>query len=194
MGFKTKGCPLCGEGTLQKQQGSYSFEPPVNIPGGIITVNDAEWFACDSCGEEIIPDTLSKSLDAVRNQRLGLLSPEQIRAVRQRTGLTAVDMAHLLGVGEKTYTRWENGKSLQNKSNDTLIRLIDKNVEPFALVDAERDPNREAVVASYVQNLEHVKGSNKLAMAAHGGELSLEARQVLRDRLQEIIESTRGEE
>lgn len=194
MELKTKGCPLCAEGTLQIHQGSYSFEPPENVPGGTITIDGTEWFGCDSCNEEIIPDALSKALGAVRYKRLGLLAPEQIRAVRQRTGLTAVDMAHLLGVGEKTYTRWENGKSLQNKSNDTLIRLIDKNVEPFALVDAERDPNRDAVVADYVRSLEHVKGSNQLAMAAHGGELSLEARQALRDRLQGIVESNRDAE
>lgn len=77
MKLKTKSCPLCGNELFKKQQGSYSFEPPDNIPGGTITINDAEWFACDRCDEEIIPDTLSKALDAVRKQRLGLLPPEQ---------------------------------------------------------------------------------------------------------------------
>ena len=91
MELKTKGCPLCAEGTLQIHQGSYSFEPPENVPGGTITIDGTEWFGCDSCNEEIIPDALSKALGAVRYKRLGLLAPEQIRAVRQRTGLTAVD-------------------------------------------------------------------------------------------------------
>lgn len=185
-------CPLCGEDSLDTKHGTYNFEPPANIPGGTITVDDAEWFACDACGEEMIPNALSKSLGAVRYRRLGLLAPEEIRSVRQKTGLSAVDMAHLLGVGDKSYTRWETGKSIQNKSNDTLIRLIDKNVEPFALVDAERDPYRDALVSNYVRNLEDVKGSNQLAMAAHGGELSLSVREALRDRLKQLVDAKGG--
>jgi transcriptional regulator with XRE-family HTH domain len=90
--------------------------------------------------------------------------------VRQKTGLSAVDVSHLLGVGEKTYTRWENGRSLQTKASDTLIRLIDKHPEMFALLDAEREPDREAFVARYVSELEQLNGANHLAMAAHGGD------------------------
>ena len=89
-------------------------------------------------------------------------------------------MSHLLGVGEKTYTRWENGRSLQTKASDTLIRLIDKNPEMFALLDAEREPNREAFIDRYFSDLENLKGANRLAMAAHGGDMSTEAWEAVR--------------
>ncbi len=42
-------------------------------------------------------------------------------------------MAERLGVGEKTYTRWESGRSIQNKSSDNLIRLMDRSPEQFAV-------------------------------------------------------------
>ena len=173
-------CPQCGEETLREMHGEFRFEPPANIPGGTIVIPNARWLHCPSCGESIIPGELSKALDRERYRRLGLLAPEEIRRIREKTGLSAVDMSHLLGVGEKSYTRWENGRSIQTKASDTLIRLIDKNVEMFALLDAEREPGRDALVGSYFADLEQLKGNNRMAMAAHGVDMSAEAWEAIR--------------
>lgn len=178
-----KNCPLCGEKTFTEMHGEFRMDPPPNIPGGTIVIRDASWQHCESCGEDILSHELDEAIDSERYRRLGLLSPEDIRRVREKTGLSAVDMSHVLGVGEKTYTRWENGHSLQTKASDTLIRLIDRNAEMFALVDAEREPGRDALITRYFAELEHVKGSNRLAMAAHGAEMSTEAWEAVRERL-----------
>ena len=183
----TTKCPLCGNDTLEEKHGEYRFAPPPNIPGGTIVIPNATWQACQQCAEEILPYALNKAIDLEAAKRQGLLTPEEIRQVRQRTGLSAVHMAYLLGVGEKTYTRWETGKSIQNKGNDTLIRLLDANAEAFASVQAERQPNREATIAQYVQELKQFKGGNSLAMAAHGGDLGEAATEGLRRRLHELI-------
>lgn len=175
-----KKCPVCGEATLQNVRGEFRFEPPANVPGGTIVIPNANWRHCSACGEDIIPHELDQAIDQERYRRLGLLAPVEIRRVRQKTGLSAVDMSHLLGVGEKTYTRWENGRSLQTKASDTLIRLIDKNPEMFALLDAEREPRRAGFIAGYFSELEHLKGANHLAMAAHGGDMSTEAWEAIR--------------
>ena len=42
----------------------------------------------------------------------GLLTLAEIKAARTRLGLTQVEMARQLGVGDKSYTRWENGLSI----------------------------------------------------------------------------------
>jgi putative zinc finger/helix-turn-helix YgiT family protein len=173
-------CPLCGEATLLEMRGDFRFSPPENIPGGPMVIPGARWRHCESCGESILPDELTRALDRERCRRLGLLTPDQIREVREKTGLSAVDMSHLLGIGEKTYTRWENGRSLQTKASDTLIRLIDRNVEMFTLVDAERSPDREALVSRYFDNLGRLEGGNPLAMAAHGSDMSTEAWEAIR--------------
>jgi hypothetical protein len=120
------------------------------------------------------------------DRQLGLLLPEEIRYVCEKTGLSAVNMSLLLGVGEKTYTRWENGRSLQTKASDTLIRLIDKNPEEFAILAAEREQNRKALIEEYFRDLEQIKGRNQLAMAAHGGELSTEVWNAVRNCLAAI--------
>lgn len=180
-------CALCGNGTLEEKHGEYRLAPPPNIPGGTIVIRDATWQVCQQCGEEILPYALNKAIDLEATKRQGLLTPEEIRQVRQRTGLSAVDMAYLLGVGDKTYTRWETGKSIQNKGNDTLIRLLDANSEAFASIQAERRPNREAAIAQYIQELKQFKGGNSLAMAAHGGDLGEAATEGLRRCLQELV-------
>ncbi len=184
-------CPLCGSPTLEPKHGSYRFEPPANIPGGTMIISNATWDACTSCGEVILPDELTKAIEAEQYRRLGLLTPAEIRQVRHKTGLSAVDLANLLGVGEKSFTRWENGRSMQNKSNDTLIRLLDKNADAFVIVDAERKPDRERLLAKYVSDLRSGKGRQQCAMAAHGGDLGVANTENLRRRLQEIVAAHR---
>lgn len=186
-----KDCPLCGKVALVAMDGRYAFEPPPEVPGGVIEIENATWLHCDACGEDILSPELDKAIDQQRYRRLGLLSPEDICHVRKKTGLSAVDMAHLLGVGDKTYTRWETGRSIQNKANDTLIRLIDMNAEQFGLLEAERDPKREALVGRYFDDLMQLKGQNSLAMAAHGADMSTETWMAVRDRLRAIIEAQR---
>ncbi len=183
----TNQCPLCGNRSLEHKHGEYRFEPPQNIPGGTMIIADATWDACASCGEEILPDELTKAIEAEQYRRLGLLSPSEIRQVRQKTGLSAVDMANLLGVGEKSYTRWENGRSIQNKSNDTLIRLLDRNADVFVIVDAERRSDRDKLLSQYVSGLRTLKGQHQYAMAAHGGDLGVANTESLRRRLREIV-------
>jgi putative zinc finger/helix-turn-helix YgiT family protein len=183
----TMRCPICGNETLEQKQGEYRFEPPANVPGGTMSIANATWAACSSCGEEILPDELTEAIEAEQYRRLGLLSPANIRQVREKTGLSAVEMAHLLGVGEKSFTRWENGRSIQNKSNDTLIRLLDKNAAAFVIVDAERKPDRERLLSKYVSDLRSLKGQKQFAMAAHGGDIGVANTEALRKRLQALL-------
>ncbi len=118
-----KNCVSCGS-TLQERHGTYRFEPPANIPGGTMVIPDATWLECENCGQQMLPAELEERLERLSIQRQGLLSAAQIKAVRQKLGLTQTEMAERLGVGEKTYARWESGRSIQNKSSDNLIRLF----------------------------------------------------------------------
>jgi putative zinc finger/helix-turn-helix YgiT family protein len=180
---------MCSANAIEEKHGEYRFDLPPNIPGGTIVVADAAWQECRQCGEAILSHELDKAIDLEAIKRQGMLLPEEIRQVRQQTGLSAVEMSHLLGVGEKTYTRWETGTSIQTKGNDTLIRLLAANADAFAVVQAERQPNRNATIARYIRGLQHIKGENTLAMAAHGADLGEADTDCLRKRLQEVIAS-----
>jgi putative zinc finger/helix-turn-helix YgiT family protein len=182
-------CPVCGKVGLEKRQGEFRFTPPPEIPGGEIVIPDATWEECSACGEQMLPPAIGEALLAERYRRLGLLSPGEIAEIRQRSGLTQVEMAEFLGVGEKTYARWESGRSIHNLSSDNLIRLVAQSPELFPQLKAQRDPGRQGVIAEYIQSLPQLKGSNRLALAAHGGELDPAIAETLRKRLLEIVES-----
>src|SRR5438132_1276802 len=100
MDANAKNCPLCGQTTLIEKNAEYRLEPPPNIPGGTIVIRDATWLHCDACGEDILSHELEAAINHERYRRLGLLTPEEIRHVRVKTGLSAVDMSHLICVGE----------------------------------------------------------------------------------------------
>jgi len=138
---------------MREVRGDFHFDPPASIPGGTIVIPDALWYACDACHEQVIPHDTEQAIEAERNRRLGLLTPDEIRDVRHRSGLSAVEMASLLGVGEKTYTRWESGRSIHNKSSDTLIRLADRYANLFEAVEAQRDVARDKTVRGYIASL-----------------------------------------
>ncbi len=181
-------CPICSGACLEERQGEFRFDPPKDIPGGTIIVPNTTWEECSGCHERILPPALQQAIENECRRRLGRLTPEQVRAVRERTGLSQAQMAELLSVGEKTYTRWESGDSLHNESSDTLVRLVDHNADLFVHLKAERQPDRQQRVAEYVQSLGDRAG---LAMAAHGGKIDRQIIVALRKRLLEIAKSRR---
>ena len=182
-------CPVCGKAALEKRQGEFHFTPPPEVPGGEIVIADAAWEECGACGEQMLPPALGEALLAERYRRLGLLSPGEIAEIRERLGLTQVAMAEFLGVGEKTYARWESGRSIHNISSDNLIRLVAQNPELFPQLKAERDPDRQRLIAEFIHSLPQLKGGSSLALAAHGGELDPAIAEALRKRLLEIVKS-----
>lgn len=181
-------CPICGDLSLEVCNGEYEFEPPSNIPGGTIIIPSTSWEECTNCGEQIISLDLEQQLEKVRRERLGLLTPEQIANIRKSVGLTQIEMSQLLGLGDKTYTRWESGKSLQNKSSDNLIRFFEQNSDFFAKLDVQRSAHRKEQIREYIESLENLEGKNITSIAAHGGQLSSITKQALHERLKKIVE------
>ena len=148
-----KECPICGALALAQKTGEFHFEPPDNIPGGTITVADSHWEECETCKEIILPPELIECLDKQRYVRLGLLSPAEIKAIRINAGLSQTEISQILGVGEKTYTRWESGKSLQNKSSDNLIRLFSQEPSSFVWLESQREGGGCNPLMNYFYNI-----------------------------------------
>lgn len=83
---------------------------------------------CKKCGEEIWDRKLEKANDVIvfdkYKETVNLLTSKQITAIREKYSLSQVSFSRLLGFGDKTITRYENG-SIQDVSHDLLIRLMD---------------------------------------------------------------------
>jgi len=130
----TDKCPSCGNGILNKVHGQYETvfndgedERSLQVPG-------VDWLECPACGETLLGNIALKKIDQAKYEALGLLSPSDILALREKFGKTQEEMADILRVGSKTYCRWENGHFFQTKANDNYLRLV------FWLVENVVDP------------------------------------------------------
>jgi putative zinc finger/helix-turn-helix YgiT family protein len=57
-------------------------------------------------------------------QKESLLSGSEIRFLRKTVGLTAVELAQLLGIHKTNLSRWENGARPISKKSDCAVRLL----------------------------------------------------------------------
>jgi putative zinc finger/helix-turn-helix YgiT family protein len=116
-------CPTCG--TMMKEARG-RLKVPIN--GEEITVPSASHLKCPKCGEIVLRFQEAKRLheDAseIYRRKHGLLSADEIRAIRERFNLNQADLARLLRLGANTVSRWESGRNVQTAAMDVLLRLI----------------------------------------------------------------------
>lgn len=99
---------------------------PVN--GEQVAVPLAAHLHCPRCGEVLLRFQDSRRLGqdaiALYRRKHGLLSADQIRAIRQHFHLTQAGLARLLRLGANTVSRWESGRNVQTQAMDLLLRMI----------------------------------------------------------------------
>jgi putative zinc finger/helix-turn-helix YgiT family protein len=116
-------CPVCGT-TMVERRGTLRL--PVN--GEEIAVSSAAHLRCPKCGEVMLRFQDSKRLgeDAIGiyRKKHGLLSADEIRAIREHFQLTQAALTRLLRLGANTISRWESGRNVQTDVMDILLRMI----------------------------------------------------------------------
>jgi len=89
-----------------------------------------EYSRCGECGDEFYTRSQSLAASRARANALraheNLLGPSEIRAFREKYGLTQEKLERLLGVGAKTVVRWERGTVAQGRAADSLLRILAK--------------------------------------------------------------------
>jgi HTH-type transcriptional regulator/antitoxin MqsA len=115
-------CPTCGGALSQMAE-----EKEVRIGKRVAFVLD-EFFRCRACDEDFYAPgqldlTLRRASDIIRKEE-GLLTPAEIRGIRENMGLPQHAFEKLLGVGPKTVVRWEKGTVFQNGATDSLLRIV----------------------------------------------------------------------
>jgi putative zinc finger/helix-turn-helix YgiT family protein len=116
-------CPTCGT-TMKEARGT--LHTPVN--GEDVAVPDVPHFKCPKCREQVLTYTQARRFEedaiALYRKKYGLLSGDEIRAIREDHNLTQVELARLLRLGPNTISRWESGRHVQSAALDVLLRLI----------------------------------------------------------------------
>lgn len=102
-----------------------------------------ERMRCPECGEEFyLPEQLEatqqRAAEKIRREE-GLLSPAEIKSIRQKFDFTQAQFERLLNVGQKTVVRWEAGAVCPNAATNELIWLLGENQACARLLWARRN-------------------------------------------------------
>lgn len=115
-------CGICGGEAFL-----VSEEREVRVGKRSAVVED-RFFRCSACEEELYEpgqmDAVMLRASTVIREDLGLLMPEEIRALRESLELSQADFERLLRAGPKTVVRWERGTVFQNQATDALLRTL----------------------------------------------------------------------
>lgn len=119
------------------------------VKGRKVEVTADQHFACDDCGEWSYPGELAGRLQeqiAAGLRKLdGLASLDELKAARLTYGFTQTEMDTLLGVGEKSWVRWERGRVPPSPAVDKVIRrFLDEPEFVNALMNQHGVENRTA--------------------------------------------------
>lgn len=123
-------CPLCGEGHLTPRT-----EETVTEYGGEQGKVTLRFTECDACGSEITGDADSRvnkrAVLAFRKSVDGLLTGSDIRALREKFGITQDQAARLFGGGPKAFSKYEADDVAHAAAMDTLLRLALRSEDTF---------------------------------------------------------------
>jgi putative zinc finger/helix-turn-helix YgiT family protein len=164
---------MCGKGKLRGVSGDYETRLTESRSGRErkITVRDVTWEECVDCGEVFLDEDATRKVESARLAAMRRLSPDSIKAFRNKLRKTQTEMAELLGLGEKTYARWESGAYIQNAAFDRYLRLAmasGSNVEILhALAQAEGEPPADPAASPRMQQFPLVAESEALVETAH---------------------------
>lgn len=124
-------CPICGEGHLQHCIGTNDVEYKGKAAG-----LDMQYSVCDSCGSEQASAAQlranKRAMIAFRKQVDGLLIGAEVRALRERLGISQAIAARIFGGGPVAFSKYESDDVAQSEAMDKLLRLADAVPSAFA--------------------------------------------------------------
>lgn len=123
-------CPLCEEGhtTLHYAQTEVEY-------AGQKGVIETQFRRCDVCESELVGDVEGRAnkraMIAFRKTVDGLLTGEEIRAIREKYRLTQTQAAQLFGGGPVAFSKYENDDVAHSEAMDSLLRLVKQSEDAF---------------------------------------------------------------
>ncbi len=122
-------CPLCDKTHEIEERKRITT---ILLKGEEVTYEERFYFCANADEDDNEFETGAMTNENLLNARnayrikMGLLTSDEIVAIRESYGLSQVDLAKLLGWGEATISRYES-KSIQDEAYDTMLRLIKDN-------------------------------------------------------------------
>jgi HTH-type transcriptional regulator/antitoxin MqsA len=122
-------CPACDAGQLREQRLDYTVTAAdgvkVVVPNLLVEV-------CDHCGEILLSADAADTVDAAMAEQTDQLTPRELERIREDLGLDQTEMSEILGLGGKTYHRWERGNQVPSRSMGYYLRVLAEFPPAFA--------------------------------------------------------------
>lgn len=118
-------CPACGRHPLERRYIHDEFDYGPEDERIRVVAEAVPVLACPACEEIFYGPDAEQAHHRAICKALGLLTPEQIKKVRERAGMSQVEFARLTGIGVATLSRWEQGRLMQTRSLDGYLQLLD---------------------------------------------------------------------
>ena len=156
-------CEMCGTPGLTTELVRDPFIYGAG-PEAVELIADVPVHSCSRCAVSFTGEAAEAARHEAVCRHLGVLTPDEIRAIRDRYGLSRAALARLTGLGEATLGRWERREVIQNVSNDRFLRLL-------------REPDVFRRLRDIAEDADALKGtvSNQGARHGHGPHRSLRA-------------------
>jgi HTH-type transcriptional regulator / antitoxin MqsA len=145
-------CPICGQANLEGQIRAEHWDEASPHEKVAVVAERVPVEVCPACGEVFSGPPAWRIRDEARCRALGLLTAAEVRAVRERLGLTMADFAQVTGIPESTLAQWEAGRLIPDRAIDRYVRLIAAHPEhlPF-LAQLTRANNRGRFVTTTME-------------------------------------------
>jgi len=155
-----KFCPVCGK---EQETEVIEKEEVSNVRGDEIKAL-ARIRVCSVCGEELFDEELEEEniqrVYDIYRKKHGILSPEEIKNIRESYGLSQKAFAKLLGIGEASIARYETGALPEKSLNNMIMLLRDpKNMKKLLEKNEEALTLREKI--RLLRRLEEMKGDDE---------------------------------
>lgn len=117
-------CRQCRQETVVPTRIDYPAK--VNYDGRLVSfvAKGIEIPICQNCGDKRFTLEVDDQINAALCARLGLLTPEHIRAEVERLGLSQKQVAERLGIAEATLSRWVSKQVIQSRAMDNYLRVF----------------------------------------------------------------------
>jgi len=142
-------CPICGTGKFQLVQIDHTEkvaeDNPISIPGVWVD-------RCDHCGEVLFPGDTTAFIESVVADQTEQLTPRELERIREDLGIQRQDdMSEVLGLGAKTYHKWESGAQFPTRSMSCYIRVLAEFPQAFDWLRRRAWRNKNRLTQPQVQ-------------------------------------------
>ena len=124
-------CPTCRNATIRRVTRDYKVKLP---DGQTSTVANLSFEECPECKDEFFSSEAMDRISDKVSAELDSLSLSDLKRIREKLQPNMTLLAESLGLGSKTWMRWENGEQNISRSMGYFIRTLSRFPEVYEWV------------------------------------------------------------